>query len=121
MTPFTREIAGPATVTTDVVGRRNVVSVAGEIDLTTAPALTDAIETALEGGAQELWVDLTPTGFMDCSGVHALLAAETQARRLNRRLAVICPARNIRRVLDITGVSAELAIYDDRAQAHRAA
>jgi stage II sporulation protein AA (anti-sigma F factor antagonist) len=111
--------ARPAVASSHAVGRRTVVSVDREIDIATAPALADELDAALAAGAAELWVDLTATGFMDSSGVHVLVAAEAQARRLNRRLAVICPTRQIRRLLDISGASAELAIYADRAAAHR--
>lgn len=97
------------------------MDVAGEIDMATAPSLSAAIGEALAAGALELWLDLTPTGFMDSTGVHALLAAQTQARDLNRRLAIICPPGHIRRLFDLAGVSGRLPIYDDRAVAHRGA
>ena len=119
MTLITLETARSAVGTSQVVGRRTVVSVDREIDIVTAPALADDIDAALASGAAELWIDLTPTGFMDSSGVHVLLAAEAQARVLNRRLAVICPGRHIRRLLDVSGASDQLAIYEDRAAAHR--
>src|SRR3954467_12346158 len=87
-----RRSDGAAFVTVHAVGRRTVVRVAGEVDLATVPALTSAADAALEAGALELWIDLTPTSFMDSSGLHALLDADARASALNRRLAVICPA-----------------------------
>jgi anti-sigma B factor antagonist len=111
--------AGTAAVTLHVVGRRTVVRVAGEIDTATAPALRAAIDAALEHGALELWIDLTPTTFMDSSGLHALIDAQARAFELNRRLAVICPGGCVRRVFDLVGLSGRLSLYDDCAAAHR--
>jgi|tagenome__1003787_1003787.scaffolds.fasta_scaffold20958605_7 anti-sigma B factor antagonist len=106
-------------VTRHDVGRRTVLCVAGEIDMATAPAITRAIDAALATGALELWIDLTPTAFMDSSGVHVLLAAQRRLCELNRRFAVICPEGCIRRLFEATGVTCQLRLYLDRAQAHR--
>jgi anti-anti-sigma factor len=98
-----------------------MLSVSGEIDLATAPQLTDAVDAALGNGARELWIDLTDTAFMDSSGLHALLAARRRAHELNRRLAVICPGGPVRRLFDVAGVADKLPVYADRAAAHRGA
>jgi anti-sigma B factor antagonist len=107
------------TVTAHVVGRRTVVRVSGEIDMATVPLLADAIEAALAAGALELWIDLTLARFMDSSGVHVLLTADERARKLNRRLAVICPRGPVRRLFEVAGVSSQLPILEDRAAAQR--
>jgi anti-sigma B factor antagonist len=106
-------------LTRHVVGRRTVLRVAGEIDIATAPTLAGAIDTAVAAGALELWIDLTPTSFMDSAGVHVLLAAHARLRELNRRLAVICPGGSVRRVFDLAVAGERLALYEDRAAAHR--
>lgn len=114
-------IATHTRIAASVVGRRTVVHVAGEIDVDTAPALTEAIDAALENGALELWVDLTQVAFMDSSGLHALWRARRRALALNRRLAIICPGGPVRRLFDIAGLLPCLPVYADLAQAHRAA
>jgi anti-sigma B factor antagonist len=108
-----------ALVTQQVIGRRMVLAVGGEIDLDSVAALSAAIEAALAGGAAELWIDLTRTRFMDSSGLHVLLDTCSRVRDLNRRLAVICPPGTVRRLFDIAGVTEHLPLYDDRAAAHR--
>jgi len=117
--PLDRRL-GRAAVGLHVVGRRTVVRVDGEIDIATAPMLAGAIDGALGGGAVELWIDLTPTSFMDSSGVHVLLEGQARACELKRRLAVICPDRRIRRLFDVAGVSDRLPVYEDRPAANRA-
>ena len=101
------------------VGRRAVVAVAGEVDIASSPALRSALEAALDAGALELWVDLCSTTFMDSSGLHELLQLHRRAEGLRRRVTIICPPGNVRRVLDLTGVVNELHVRDDLAAAQR--
>ena len=98
-----------------------MLSVDGEVDIATAPALAAAIDQALSTGASELWVDLSRTEFMDSSGVHALFQGEHRALELNRTLAIICPNGRVRRVLEITGLLGHFNVYENREAAHRAA
>jgi anti-sigma B factor antagonist len=107
-------------VTRTVVGRRTVLSVAGEIDPGSVRLLADAVDDALAGGALELWLELSSTEFMDSSGLHLLDETQVRLSSLSRRLAVICPRGPVRRLLDVAGVAERLPLYDDRAAAHRA-
>jgi anti-anti-sigma factor len=102
-----------------VVGHRAVLSVAGEIDLLTAPDFRRAIEEATADGIVELWIDLTQTGFMDSTGLHAILDARERAGELGWRLAVICPPGGVRRLFEVARVDGSLPIYDDRTSAQR--
>jgi anti-anti-sigma factor len=72
-------------------------------------------------GAAGLWIDLSETEFMDSTGIHLMLDTVRRLSALNRRVAIICPAGRIRRVLDISGAASVLPLYDDRASAHQAA
>ena len=113
------EDATPAmTVRRRLVGHRTVLAVTGEVDLATAPELASAVDTALASGAQELWLDLSGTAFMDSSGLHVLLDAHRRMRGLRRRLAIICPGGAVRRLFEIAGVADALALSEDRAAAH---
>jgi anti-anti-sigma factor len=116
---FTRLTRTPFTVDTAFVGRRAVLSVAGEIDMATAPGLQRAVESAA-GRAFEVWLDLTATTFMDSSGIHVLSRARARLTEANGRLAVICPNGPVRRVLDLTGLEQLLEIHSSRRAAHDA-
>jgi anti-anti-sigma factor len=114
------ELTGtPFTIDEAVVGRRAVLSVAGEIDMTTAPALQEALESAA-GRAFEVWLDLTATTFMDSAGIHALSRAHARLAEANRRLVVICPNGPVRRVLTLIGLDQFLEIHSSRRAAHDA-
>jgi anti-anti-sigma factor len=94
------------------VGRRVVLTVAGEVDIATSPSLRSELATALDSGAHELWIDLSATTFMDSSGLHALLDAHHAAERVHRRLTIICPPGIVRRLFDLTGVTKTLRVHD---------
>ena len=102
------------------VGHRAVLAVSGELEIATADTLREAVEGAIASGAAELWVDLTHVRFMDSSGLRVLLSAQTLLRGRSKSLAVICPPGPVRRVFEVSGLEASLAIYPDRAAAHAA-
>ena len=98
-------------------GRRAVLTVVGEVDISTAAHLDRALETAGDAGATEIWLDLTHTTFMDCSGLRALLHGQASLREANRRLVLICPAGPVLRLLVLTGVDDEFEIHPTRSTA----
>ena len=102
------------------VGRRAILNAAGEIDLTTAPIVSEVAGCALSAGAQELWIDLSHVGFIDVAGVRTLLDLAALASEQGRALAVINPHGIVRRAFDITGASARLRVFDTRFDADRA-
>ena len=101
------------------VGHRICLVAEGEIDISTAPALSAALESAAVSGASDLWVDMTGVRFMDSTGISALLALRGELPA-NRRLALICPPGAVRRTLALAGVEDAFEIFDDRAAAHAA-
>lgn len=102
------------------VGRRAVLTAVGEVDISTACDLRQALATARDGGAAEIWLDFMRTTFMDSSGLHVLVEARATLEEANRRLVVICPAGPVLRLLVLTGVDRELEIHPTRAAAHYA-
>jgi anti-sigma B factor antagonist len=107
------------TISEQRVGRRAVLSVVGEVDITTAADLRAAIETA-GTGAFEIWVDLGATTFMDSTGLHALSRAHTRLTDAGLRLALICPEGPVRRVLTLTGFDRMIEIHESRSAANDA-
>jgi anti-anti-sigma factor len=117
--PSSAALGTPLTIDEDLVGHRTVLSVAGEIDMSTAAALRAAIESA-GTGASEIWLDLTATTFMDSSGIHAIATGRARLAEANRRLVVICPDGPVLRVLALTGFNQLLEIHPSRSAAHDA-
>jgi anti-sigma B factor antagonist len=111
---------GDVLATAATVGYRTVVAVEGEIDMATAAELNRILAGHVDGGAWELWVDLSKVTFMDSSGLRALLSAQSALAQQDRRLTASCPPGPVRRVLGISGVDTVVEIFPSRASAQRA-
>lgn len=100
------------TLTSSRVANVVQVVVAGEVDLATADQLRDSLLGVIEvgSGGLEIQVDLARVTFLDARGIGALLDACSAARRSRIRLTVHRPQDIVRRLLEITGVAAELSL-----------
>lgn len=88
-----------------------VVVAQGEVDMATAPELSEAMTEALERNPSKLILDLTEVTFMESSGikvvVHALNSLPTGCRMVLRR-----PQPAVRVVFEITDLAHLFAIED---------
>jgi anti-sigma B factor antagonist len=96
------------------VGGATGVAVGGELDLSTAPLLAEALDAAIRETAGTFVVDLTHVAFVDSTGVNVLLRARAALGRADREIVVVCPPGRVRRVLELTGVDDLFATYGTR-------
>jgi anti-sigma B factor antagonist len=90
---------------------RQVLHVAGEIDLATVSPLRDALEQLVRNADGSAVIDLSDVGFLDCQGIAALFEAAGRARAVGISLSAIAsPA--CERLVGLTGLRAELDFYD---------
>jgi anti-sigma B factor antagonist len=92
-------------------GEVPVVAVNGEIDVYAAPALRDGLTELLEDGSSVV-VDLTDVGFLDSTGLGALVAARTTASEKGASLPLVCTHQRILKLFTITGLDEVFSIYD---------
>lgn len=78
------------------------VHVEGEVDLQSAPVLKDALTSAIAAGIPALLVDLCDVGFMDSSGLGALVTGMKRAQEADTRFGLVCTDGPVRKVLTIT-------------------
>jgi stage II sporulation protein AA (anti-sigma F factor antagonist) len=78
--------------------------VQGEIDLSTAPEVRAEVGRIARPGMQVV-IDLTGVGFMDSTGLGSLVWARRRLRRIGGDILIVRPRPNVRRVLEISGVS----------------
>ena len=103
----------PADPITTSVAHRNgvaVVTVGGEIDLSTAPAFEAAIATALEDAPTVLVVELSAVQFMASVGLRILAAAREQLAE-SVQVAVVANNPATRRPLQLTGLDKMFSLY----------
>ncbi len=106
--------AVPATdlVSIDVTGSSGgvLLTVAGEVDSSTAPSLRAVVDSAFAEGTPMLTVDLDGVTFLDSAGLCVLAAAHRRAAENGVRLRVVASTRAVIRPLQITGLYDLLAV-----------
>jgi anti-sigma B factor antagonist len=94
------------------VGVWNVLSVAGELDMHTSPALQERLEALSLGDAPKVAVDLSAVPFMDSSSLGMLVANLKRLRERGGELALVGVAGSPQKVLSITGIDRVIPVYD---------
>jgi len=98
------------TVTEHGDGAVPVMGVSGEVDVYAAPALRDGLTELLQGG-RSVVVDLSDVGFLDSTGLGALVAARTTASESGASLPLVCTHQRILKLFTITGLDGVFKIY----------
>ncbi|MEE1762696.1 STAS domain-containing protein [Streptomyces sp. SP18BB07] len=84
-------------------GNRALITLAGDIDLESAPLVRAALARCLSDGIRIVDVDLTPVTFCDCSGLKAFLDAAQRTTEAGGILRLHNPPPTMGRTLDLTG------------------
>jgi anti-sigma B factor antagonist len=100
------------TVSRTTAGNVPIVAVAGEVDVYSAPALKDKITELLESGEHTLIVDLAEVGFLDSTGLGALVEARAATSEAGGSLPLVCSQERILKLFTITGLDGIFAIHD---------
>ena len=88
-----------------------VLALEGEVDLGTTSQFGAAISLAAAGRPEDpVAVDMAGVTMIDSTGLRALLDA---SRTLSPRLFVLRPSREVRRMLELTMLSATIPVVDD--------
>ena len=90
----------------------HVVSVAGEIDLFTAPEFKQRVSAPIDEGRTHVIVDLTETTFIDSSSLGVLIGAHRRLRRLEGTLVIVCSNDSIVKTFRITGLDGVFTIVN---------
>lgn len=90
-------------------GQAPVATVSGEIDVSSAAALRDGLTELIAGGTSVV-VDLTGVGFLDSTGLGALVSARKAAEDQGVVLPLVCSAERILKLFTITGLDGVFTI-----------
>jgi anti-anti-sigma factor len=91
-------------VRTERHGAAAVVVPTGELDIATAQALEQELESAFESDADRVVLDLRELEFIDSSGIRALLMARRKADSTQAGFALVAGDRALERTLEIAGI-----------------
>jgi anti-sigma B factor antagonist len=90
-------------ITTQIIQQVSIITVNGDIDRQTAPALQTAVQTAIPAGAHVL-LDLSRASYLSSAGLRVLLAVSRYITERQGRLALVGVHGEIKTVLEITGL-----------------
>ena len=97
----------------------DVIAVAGEADLYSAPELKRALDEAIDAGGKDIVVDMTKTTFLDSTALSILVEATKRLRPDGGRVALACVDRNLVKIFRITALDRLFPLFSSRAEAVR--
>jgi anti-sigma B factor antagonist len=93
-----------------------IVTVKGEVDLSSARRLRELIWRAKEQADVDptrVVVDLSEVEFMDTAGLEVLLEEWNSSRQLDGRMCLVAPEGPITRLLEVTGLGKLFDLYPE--------
>ena len=94
-----------------------VISLAGEVDLYTAPEFKQQLLEVIGQGARHVIVDFSDTTFIDSTTLGVLVGGVKRLRTNDGQLSLVCSDRNITKIFEITGLDRVFTIYPSRDEA----
>jgi anti-sigma B factor antagonist len=94
-----------------------VLSIRGEIDVSTAPELRDRLLSVAQSGNSTAVVDLREVTFLDSTALGVLVSALKRFRSADGDLRLVVTGRSVLKVLEITGLVDVFSIFDTVEQA----
>jgi anti-sigma B factor antagonist len=98
-------------------GGVDVVSVSGEIHLSTAPSFRERLDAIIEAGDGTLVLDLSAVEFIDSTGLSVLLNALRLVTQRHGHMALVCTNPTVLRLFEITRLDATFDIRPSRKDA----
>ncbi|MBV9414072.1 MAG: STAS domain-containing protein [Solirubrobacterales bacterium] len=91
-------------------GQATIITVSGELDLASSPALQEELDRVAASETQRLIIDLRALDFMDSTGLSVLVRAHQRAEEQGRELAMVKGPQQVQRLLSLTGVADRLTV-----------
>ncbi|MDP2871334.1 MAG: anti-sigma factor antagonist [Bacillota bacterium] len=99
----------------EVLDNTLLVSVAGELDLETAPRLRTLVDSELaQSGARNLLLDLAGVSFLDSSGLGAILGRYRTVAAAGGRMGIAGARTGVKRILRLSGVAQIVSLFNTR-------
>ena len=94
-----------------------VITVSGELDIATVPALRDRLDAALETGTRRLVIDLSAITFLDSVALATIVHAKQRLPDDGRLALAVDPSSYVMLVFESGGLPQVLDLVETREQA----
>jgi anti-sigma B factor antagonist len=101
----------------DVDDRTHLITVAGEIHVSTAPEFSRLLSAAIGRGKTQVVLDLGDVEFIDSTGLSVLLNGLRRVTRRGGRMAIVCSNPTVLRLFVITRLDSTFTIVGSRREA----
>src|SRR5947209_20163699 len=106
-------LPGQLVVDSSLQGDTSVLALTGELDLASTPTLERELEAVEAAGATKILIDLAGVGFMDSTGLQALLRARERAMTQEGiQLSLRRGPHQVQRVFELTRTIDALTFVD---------
>lgn len=96
-----------------LVNKTLIVSIAGEIDHHTCENLRDKVDGQLDSNfGKNIIFDFTGVSFMDSAGIGVIIGRYKKVTPLGGKIAIANVRPNIKRILEISGISRIAGLFD---------
>ena len=85
----------------------------GELDISSAPQVEDALSELEAGRPPVLVIDLRSLDFMDSTGLRTVVGADARAREQGRRVAIVRGPEPVDRIFSVTRLDERLQMIDE--------
>ena len=83
-----------------------------ELDIENQSIFVDVINSIFDTESSRVIVNMSNISYIDSSGLWALFEGHKKASQRNGQMVLLSPTKDVRRVLDITKMSAKMKIFD---------
>ncbi|MCU1370986.1 MAG: hypothetical protein JWO77_2180 [Ilumatobacteraceae bacterium] len=90
--------------------RALTVIIGGELDVATAPDLSDQILREVRAGGGPVWLDLAGVTFCGSVGISLIIQAGAAAAEQGSHLAIVNPSPAVSRVLEMCGLASLISV-----------
>jgi anti-anti-sigma factor len=98
--------------------RCTLIRLGGRIDGSVAPEFGNGLRSVMDAGHYKLVLNMKDVNYTSSAALRELISTWKNCRRWNRgdlRLAEVAP--NIKKVLDLTGLSSQFMVFDTESEA----
>ena len=97
-------------ISTNPTPERYTIRVSGEVDISNADKLREAIDVSLEQPTEEICLDLADVAYIASTGIGVLVGAAHHAADRGKGFSAINAQAGVMRVAQLLGVDQEIAI-----------